>query len=477
MSEDHDENLDDTFQEPRKKFWQRSSRKRPKSDVISLSSMDISHDSSMIKNKKRKRITEFATNLLSSTSTLQRSFGLTANNSISIIEDDNAGPSKRTRSNCEAAGTLKIRSWLTDIYNNIDNKSQNNNDISKIEIKKQEAIYELFCGENILLNDLQIFKEYYYQPLQSTDIFTQSELRTVFGDIDMLIHIHCKLRDDLIEIRNSSGITDNIGSTLLDWLPILTQPYIDRCRSQIFARHILDEKNLRNKKFQEFIKKKMEQPRAVDLWTYIDMPRSRIVKYPILVNEILKRTNNDCEDYLILKDASIILTKLLDKINQSMGEAECDLAKIKINIKDNSYDTDECIKNATQLITEGQLKDSKGLKFYCFLFDTCLAMTRRVPRSKKKIYNLIENVIPNCQLNIDNNYDNSNCELKLNERLFILRDEHDKRHWIDAFNKINCQSSIIKKKKSINNNNELSPITRILRNKKMIKRVVRERPI
>lgn len=387
---------------------------------------------------------------------------------------------------------------MTDVYN----KSQNNNSISKIEIKKQEAIYELFCGENILLNDLQILKEYYYQPLQSTDIFTQSELRTVFGDIDMLIHIHCKLRDDLIEIRNSSGITDNIGSTMIDWLPILTQPYIDRCRSQIFARHILDEKNLRNKKFQEFIKKKMEQPRAVDLWTYIDMPRSRIVKYPILVNEILKRTNNDCEDYLILKDASIILTKLLDKINHSMGEAECDLAKIKINIKDSSYDTDECIKNATQLITEGQLKDSKGLvsliflsfyffvfislfmlycflfqKFYCFLFDTCLAMTRRVPRSKKKIYNLIENVIPNCQLNIDNNYDNNNCELKLNERLFLLRDEHDKRHWIDAFNKINCQSSIIKKKKSINNSNELSPITRILRNKKMIKRIVRERPI
>lgn len=57
--------------------------------------MDVSHDSSMIKNKKRKRITEFATNLLSSTSTLQRSFGLTANNSISVIEDDHAGPSKR----------------------------------------------------------------------------------------------------------------------------------------------------------------------------------------------------------------------------------------------------------------------------------------------------------------------------------------------------------------------------------------------
>lgn len=64
--------------------------------------MDISHDSSMIKRKKRKRLTEFATSLLSSTSTtrlssaLHRSLGIPANNSVSIVEEDiDAGPNKR----------------------------------------------------------------------------------------------------------------------------------------------------------------------------------------------------------------------------------------------------------------------------------------------------------------------------------------------------------------------------------------------
>lgn len=211
-----------------------------------------------------------------------------------------------------------------------------------------------------MLNDLQILKQFYQQPLQETDIFTQSELRTLFGDLDMLIHVHCKLRDDLLELRDLSGFTDTIGSTLLEWLPSLTQPYVERCRSQIFSRHILDEKRRRSKKFQEFIKKKMELPRSIDLWTYLDMPRSRIVKYPILVNEILRRTSGEHDDYLMLKDASTLLKKLLDKINRAMGSAECELARMKINIKDNN-DSEGCIKIAKELITEGELEDSKGL--------------------------------------------------------------------------------------------------------------------
>lgn len=136
--------------------------------------------------------------------------------------------------------------------------------------------------------------------------------------------------------------------------------YIDRCRTQIWARYILDSKKLTCKRYQEFIKKRSESIRSSDLWTYLDVPRSRIVKYPLLVNEILKHTPTGHVDEAALKRAKEILSDLLTKIDKAMGDSECKLAQTKINVVKTEFDPDKCIESASDLITEGSLKDPKG---------------------------------------------------------------------------------------------------------------------
>jgi hypothetical protein len=128
----------------------------------------------------------------------------------------------------------------------------------------------------------------------------------------------------------------------------------------VWARYLLDEKKYSNKKFQSFLKKRLESPHSVDLWTYLDVPRSRIVKYPLLVKEILKHTCATDADYLPLKETSDVLSDLLKNIDHIMGDAECKLAQSKINAKV-EHDPETCIANATELITEGQLKDIRGI--------------------------------------------------------------------------------------------------------------------
>lgn len=135
---------------------------------------------------------------------------------------------------------------------------------------------------------------------------------------------------------------------------------MERCKTLIWARHLLDEKRYSNKRFQSFLKKRLESPRSIDLWTYLDVPRSRIVKYPLLVKEILKHTPVTDPDHSSLKEARDVLSDLLQDIDRTMGDAECKLAQSKINAK-NEYDPDKCIANATELITEGPLKDTRGM--------------------------------------------------------------------------------------------------------------------
>ncbi|XP_066588825.1 rho guanine nucleotide exchange factor 3-like [Prorops nasuta] len=436
----------EVFPEPRKRFWLRS-RKRPKSDAISLSSMDISMDSETGKKKKRRRITEVASSIFASTSSgnklensLHRSFSIQPSPmDISIMQDEpnNDVSLKKQNHSKDETGILTLRSWVFDVAK-ITSKDDLYKQVGCNEIKRQEAIYELYCGENVLLNDLCTLKDFYYEPLLATCIFTSNEMHTLFGNITHLIEIHSKLRDKLITIRDSSGFTHSIGATICNWILLLKEPYSERCRSQVWARHILDEKRSTSKRFQLFLKKQLDLPRSTDLWTYLDAPRSRIVKYPILIKEILKYTPTDHADQLFLKKANDCIIKLLKHIDTAMGEAECKLAQSKINVKV-EHDTNKCIEKASTLYAEGQLKDVRGIKYQCFLFDTCFVLSRPTRRIYKK-YNLTFPVISRENICVDAKGKNeTNYGFKVGDHLLICEDGHGKRHWIDSINRMQCQ--------------------------------------
>ncbi|CAL7946430.1 unnamed protein product [Xylocopa violacea] len=439
----------DAFQEPRKKFWLRS-RKRPKSDAISINSMDISIESDMGKKKKRRRITEVASSIFSSTlgskhsgNTLHRSFTIQPNTTdLSFVdnETDTGTLQKKHKDTIENSNNFTLRSWVLDVAKTSTSKDRSNYVLSRKEVKRQEAIYELYCGENVLINDLCILKDFYYEPLIPAGIFTSDELNTLFGSVTSLIEVHSRLRDELIDLRDQYGFTEFVGSTILNWIPAITKPYLERCRSQIWAKHLLDDKRLTNKRFQSFLKKRLESPHSIDLWTYMDVARSRIVKYPLLIKEILRHTPTLHTDQAFLKEAYDLISNLLKDIDKTMGDAECKLAQSKINVKVD-YDPTKCIENATELITQGQLKDTRGMKFQCFLFDTGFAVTRGT-RSVNKKYTLYSPVIPAEQISISTDEkSNINYGIKIGNQFFITEDRHGRRHWIDSFNKI-CKSSI-----------------------------------
>ncbi|XP_058805491.1 rho guanine nucleotide exchange factor 3-like [Phymastichus coffea] len=429
MEEDSvcDLTFSEKFQEPKKKFWLRS-RKRTKSDAISVNSMDISIDSTMGKKKKRRKISEVASSFFGTSSgKIDR---IMNTSEISFAEVQTPTARKKLRLSNEYAGNVTIRSWMFDVAE-LDIAST----LSRREIKRQEAIYELFCGENVLLNELCILRDFYYQPLLATNIFTEEELNTLFGDVSKFIEVHGKLRDDMVDLRDRSGFTECVGPTIVDWLAQLTDLYVERCRSQVWARHIYESKKLSCRRFQEFLKKRSESLRSADLWTYLDVPRSRIVKYPLLVNEILKHTTVGHVDETALKRAGEILSELLKNIDQAMGDADCKLARTRIIVR-SEYDPNDCIENALDLITEGPLKDSKGVKYHCFLFNTCFALTKSNRRANRK-YSLCFPVIPRDELNVEIITPNKSvASFKIGEHVLISDDEHHRRHWLDSFKRL-----------------------------------------
>ena len=56
------------------------------------------------------------------------------------------------------------------------------------------------------------------------------------------------------------------------------------------AKSFLDKKQSEDKSFYDFLQRCLESPFSMmlDLWSYLDVPRSRLVKYPLLLKQVLK---------------------------------------------------------------------------------------------------------------------------------------------------------------------------------------------
>lgn len=86
-------------------------------------------------------------------------------------------------------------------------------------------------------------------------------------------------------------------------LPCLSS-YTSYCSNQVKAKALLDQKK-QDRRVQDFLQRCLQSPfsRKLDLWNFLDIPRSRLVKYPLLLREILKHTAIDHPDRQHLDEA------------------------------------------------------------------------------------------------------------------------------------------------------------------------------
>lgn len=94
-------------------------------------------------------------------------------------------------------------------------------------------------------------------------------------------------------------------------LPCLSS-YDSYCSNQVAAKALLDHKK-QDHRVQDFLQRCLESPfsRKLDLWNFLDIPRSRLVKYPLLLREILRHTPNDNPDQQHLEEAVSMLVSFL----------------------------------------------------------------------------------------------------------------------------------------------------------------------
>lgn len=117
---------------------------------------------------------------------------------------------------------------------------------------------------------------------------------------------------------------------------------------------------------------------------YADVPRSRLVKYPLLIKQIYKYTPETHQDSKTLEQVLRILSSILERVDRSAGLGRCRhvISQMELPIED----IGSVLSRASALICEGPLKTTHGLKLQCFLFDSGLVLTRALSNNRLSLY-------------------------------------------------------------------------------------------
>lgn len=432
-------------------------RKTADEDTISVQSLDIT-----VKKKSRKsllRVSSIA-NLLSpsksakkGSDTFQRSISFkvppSPANKVNVTpyKAPQPSPAKRRLS----------RTWSDMICTTVGNLPT---ELSHRDIKRQEAIYELYQSENDLVEDLNIVKKTYHDSLKKLQLLSDGELKQIFGPIDELIPIHEDLCNRLQNQRLPDGTTQCVGELLKEWVPNLHH-YISFCANQVFGKALLDEKK-NDEAVEDFLQRCQDSPfsRKLDLWTLLDGARGKFVKYPLLMKTIQKYVSVlDEEDNKNLAEAIKLAENVIAEADREMGKAKCNYFRAKINF---IYEEETCqsLEDSTTLVCSGSLKNNKGSKLHVFLFDEVLVVTRLNSQSGQQTFQVYRQPIPVDQLVVTDLKDG---EVKMGSfrsafgsgqtvknvfrvsfseqdkgqsHTLIAADEHDKRQWLICFQKL-----------------------------------------
>lgn len=188
------------------------------------------------------------------------------------------------------------------------------------QMDRQEAVGELFKGESDLVADLQMLCGVYRESICTLGLLAEDKVLVIFGGIEQLIPVHKNLVGKLAVLEGRG----EIGGVLLGWVGSL-RVYEDYCRKRVGAKDVYDSASKHNTPFKDFLERCLSSPfsRKLDLWTLLDSPRSRLVKYPLLLKSILKHTPPSHPDHPPLTESIKVVEGVIRGVDVVAGEARC----------------------------------------------------------------------------------------------------------------------------------------------------------
>ena len=227
--------------------------------------------------------------------------------------------------------------------------------LDEASVLRQEAIYEMFTHASSMLSDAKTVLDNYAKPMDKLRILSEEESKQLFGQLYKFPDVHQCIVDQMARQRDTAtGKTECIGKTLTETLPRL-KVLIPFCSKLQLARDVYDAK-LQDQSVKDFLDRcrTCAFSNRRSLWDLLDSQRSSLIKYPLLLKQLIKVTPKDHSDLDDLRDVLKIMQDLAAEMDQKTGEVKCQQALSRLQYTG----TTRCpiVDASRQLLCSGPLK-------------------------------------------------------------------------------------------------------------------------
>lgn len=275
---------------------------------------------------------------------------------------------------------LWIHTVMKEVADSVDDK----------EKKRQEVICELIYTERDFVKDLEYLRDFWIKPLRVSNVIPEARkekfLRSVFGLILDVHAVNVKLAEALTKRQQLAPIVRQVGDIMLEHIPNF-EPFVRYGAQQVQAKYDFEQEKSTNPAFAKFVEEteRLKESRKLELNGYLCKPTTRLARYPLLLDAILKSTNDASPDKENLPKARMLVREFLTKVNKESGFAENRLQLMQLSkslVFRPGEEVDLKLTNPhRQIIFKGtfkkrtQDKDNQG-DVQCYLLDNSLVFVR-----------------------------------------------------------------------------------------------------
>lgn len=185
--------------------------------------------------------------------------------------------------------------------------------------QRQRVVTELINTEKDYCNDLELCVNYFLRELQYSQV-KDLDCEGLFGNIESVLKTSQKLLTSLENaVDNTKGNDQELGKCFVDIADEMKEVYAVYCRNHDDAISLVEKyeeiPDIQDA-FTKCLDKIREHTRCWNLSSFLIKPVQRVLKYPLLLNELLKYTAEIHRDKYNLIKAISVMTDVANAINE-----------------------------------------------------------------------------------------------------------------------------------------------------------------
>jgi hypothetical protein len=282
--------------------------------------------------------------------------------------------------------------------------------VGEKEKKRQEILSEIMYTERDFVKDLEYLRDFWMRPLRSNNPSNPSPIpeqrrekfvRVVFSNILDIHSVNAKFAEALTRRQQENPVVRNVGDIFLQFAPLF-QPFITYGANQLFGKFEFERERSNNTVFSKFVDEteRLKESRKLELNGYLTKPTTRLARYPLLLEGVLKCTAEDNPDREDIPKAIAMIKTLLSRVNAESGKSENHFNLVQLHqalkFAPGEYVDLKLTDDGRQMIFKGSLKkgptDSSEIMVY--LFDHAVLLAKQKIANKREELRVYKRPIP-----------------------------------------------------------------------------------